>query len=228
MTRKPPKDIRNRRKEQPKTREVEHQSTKFSRFVKFSLGFLAVAGALASILGILAFMPRLSIEATGSIRPRDPMSTIFSIGNDGLLPLHDVHASCIVNDIRNKSNQRVSNVTMEVKGADAEILSQDQKMALPCSGMLNARSSAVIEKSPSGCAIDRIFSCGIIRLSFQWKHSKWRMEVGFGSDCQDKDSIPFSIESGSYIIAKNVLLTFPFIEPAKTLAMIGAARLIRS
>ena len=130
MTRnKPPENIRSRREPKPSKREKEHPPSQFPRSVKV---LLEVLGSIASILGVLALIPRISLAPTGSLRPHDPMGTVFAITNDSVLPIHNVHARCVLDDLRS-GPMYIHGIAVAENGADAATLSSGQQLTLPCS-----------------------------------------------------------------------------------------------
>jgi hypothetical protein len=126
---KPPKDIRDRRKPKPATEKVA--LPRKSLLLRLAKSPWLFVGALATIASALSLMPRISLAPTGSLRARDPMGTVFAISNDGILPLHDVHARCVLDDLRS-GPLYIHGIAITAKGTDAEILSPGQQLTLPC------------------------------------------------------------------------------------------------
>src|SRR5438067_9143026 len=91
---KAPQDIHNRRKkERPKRRDKNRGP------LKTLFEIVGVVGAFASLLGILAFLPRMSIQTSESFAKSDPMASVFTLSNDSILPVNDVDVGCGVDDI---------------------------------------------------------------------------------------------------------------------------------
>jgi hypothetical protein len=104
---KPPKDIRNRRQAKlPQTPTPNNQWWKPP--AKVLTAIMALLGAIAAIV---SFLPKLSLDVSGSLRPHDPMGTVFYLSNDGVLPLYDVDVGCGIEDFHSR-NVMVSGIAM--------------------------------------------------------------------------------------------------------------------
>jgi hypothetical protein len=112
------------------------QSTHKKRLV----GILEWAVGMASITLIVAGfvltnLPKLSADVSGSSRPNDPMGTIFSLTNEGLLPVYDVKAGCEVMRVDTPppgNRHLVEPTTFYFPESRVEILSPGHKMTIPC------------------------------------------------------------------------------------------------
>jgi hypothetical protein len=109
-----------------------------STFVKSHRRLLEILGGIATLLTIAAFylsylVPKLSVDATGSLQPTSPMGTIFYLSNDGALPIHDVEVTCGNLEITGQ-NLQVLGMGIEFQAhpeARADVLSPGHKMTLP-------------------------------------------------------------------------------------------------
>jgi hypothetical protein len=70
------------------------------------------------------------------------MGTVFSLSNDGLLPIHDIETTCGVDEVRNQFGGGVSGTGCTFPESHADILSPGQKMALPCARAVLMTSTA--------------------------------------------------------------------------------------
>jgi hypothetical protein len=87
-----------------RVRQLSMPATKPTPAKSYKL-LLEILGVIATILAIAGFflsnIPKLSIDLSGSFRPTDPMGTVFSLSNDGVLAIHDVTAICGLDNIGN-------------------------------------------------------------------------------------------------------------------------------
>ena len=146
MPKKRPKK-RKSRKPRPKA-----QRTKTSKVIPLLLGLCTFVGGVAAIL---TFIPRLSVDTSGSVRPQDPFGTVFSLSNQGSLELHDVLAVCRVDDLLTGGNNRFDNLGFYTPESKAALLSPAQTMTLGCQKSfdthgqaLSARATIVVSYRP--------------------------------------------------------------------------------
>jgi hypothetical protein len=129
--RKPPKHI------QAKTTQsgLREEPSKKEKWWKLPLEILGGISVIVTILGfVLTALPKLSIDLSGSLQPQDPMATLFYLSNDGILPIHDIEASCYIGDVE-YGKWKVEGFNIHRPGSlgtHAEILSPGHKMSLPC------------------------------------------------------------------------------------------------
>src|SRR5437016_6300024 len=123
---KPPKDIRNRRNRERPNRRGKKRGLLKTLFEKIVYWF----GAIASIVGVLAFIPRLSVEASGSIRSRDPMGTVLVLSNHGMLPIHDVVAICRIDDLESTDNKQITRISYKTTESTTKLLSLDRNITM--------------------------------------------------------------------------------------------------
>jgi len=149
-----PKDIRDRRK------RARHKPKKQKRELLKLLVRIAVAlGTFASILGLVTFLPRLTVVASESLRPKDPMGTVFTLSNDSILWLSDVSIDCGIDDIWSTNGLGFHGFSIRpFSGRHADTLSAGQKMDIPCRDTMMiyeeaARANITIEVSyrPAFC-----------------------------------------------------------------------------
>lgn len=136
---KPSEGIRNRRRESPR-QDKGNSGPRSAR--KTILELIGVVGTLASVVGVLAFIPRLSVAASGSIRQQDPFGTVFILSNDSLLSIHDVVAVCSVDHFETLDDQSTDDVAFVTPESTADQLSPDQKMTLGCQRTIDSRQNA--------------------------------------------------------------------------------------
>jgi hypothetical protein len=128
---KAPKDIR-RRREESRTKAQSKELPKKYPWWKWLLGTLGLISSIVSIAGVLALIPRLSLVVSDSLEPRFPMKTVFSISNDGLLPVHDIDVACGIDKLAIEGGGGISGIGFEFPDSRASILSPSQQMSLPC------------------------------------------------------------------------------------------------
>ncbi len=92
---------------------------------------------LSAIVGVIGFVlsntPKLSVDVSGSLVPANPMSTVFYLSNDGLLPIHDITATCGIESVGTPQNMMVEGFRVKLLPESlASILSPGHKMTLPC------------------------------------------------------------------------------------------------
>jgi len=136
---KAPKDIQ-RRREQGRMKRKSEASASGRRWWKLPLETL---GMISAIAGVLTLIPRVSLEISGSRQPTSPMRTVFSLANDGLLPVHDVNVTCGVDKLVNEYGGGISGIGFQFPESHADTLSPSQKMSLPCDRIIDMGSVAV-------------------------------------------------------------------------------------
>lgn len=72
---------------------------KESAFIKSHRAFLELLGLIGGLLTIVAFyltyiVPKISVSVTDSLDASNPFASIFTLTNDGALPIHDVATKC--------------------------------------------------------------------------------------------------------------------------------------
>jgi hypothetical protein len=74
------------------------------------------------------------MDVSGSSRPNDLMATMFSLSNEGSLPVYDVKAVCEVMrlDIPPPGNRHMAPTTVYSPESRAEMLFPGHKMTIPC------------------------------------------------------------------------------------------------
>jgi len=148
---KAPKYIRDRR-EPPRQSSVGQGKRWWTkRLLQFVLGIPAFVGFVAAIV---SFLPKLSVDVSGSLRSQDPMGTVFYLSNDGVIPIRDVNVSCRADDIRTGIGQGVSGIGFMNRDSHADRLSPGHKMTLPCarvnvSGAVTARMTIDVSYKPA-------------------------------------------------------------------------------
>lgn len=83
---------------------------------------------------VLSNMPKLSIDVAGSSRPNDLLATMFSLSNEGSLPLYDVKPVCEVMrlDIPPPRSRHLGPTMVYLPESRAEILFPGHTMTIPC------------------------------------------------------------------------------------------------
>jgi hypothetical protein len=115
-----------------------------------------VVSLLAAAVAFVTFVPKLSIQTTGSVRAHDPLGTLFSVVNDGMLDIHSVDARCGVDDIQEPGKITISGVEFGFgPHSHAETLSIGHAMTLPCERIValdsasHAKVSILVKYRPS-------------------------------------------------------------------------------
>jgi hypothetical protein len=65
------------------------------------------------------------------LRSHDPVGTVFSLSNDGVLPIHDITAGCVFEDLGNDA-MNIRGIEWVLPDSFASVLSPGHKMTLPC------------------------------------------------------------------------------------------------
>ena len=136
----PPKDILDRRKEQPKDKQPtgeQSHSTKahLIRFLKLVSKFVGILlASLGFVTGYLSLIPRLSVVQDHPLDENNPFSTPFIVSNDGPLGINDLQFSCVLFNVRNTVGGGVSNVetSMALGGKRME---PGERATVPCDTM---------------------------------------------------------------------------------------------
>jgi hypothetical protein len=118
------------------------------RTVEWVIGLTSLALALAGFW-LSYVVPKLSVDAYGSLRPTDPMSTAFYLSNDGALPIHSILVAC--GAVQFKAGLYEIN-SSEDSGflfpeSRADTLSPGHKMTLPCSRVVGVAEPASITRA---------------------------------------------------------------------------------
>jgi hypothetical protein len=183
MTRgRAPKHLRDRRQQLRTASNLPHNREDIRRWWKLPLQGL---GILSIIAGLLTLIPRIQLEVTGSLDSSAPMRTVFSISNDGLLPIHDITATCYVDSLTNTFGMGMDNIGVRFPESKAAMLSPSQKMALPCNRVVNITNTATAKMTIS-LAIDPIGHGGIAISRFPSWRTRPPMVRGYGSGFQNE------------------------------------------
>jgi hypothetical protein len=115
--------------------------------------FLEYLAVFSAILGIVAFVlsnaPKLSVDVSGSLQPANPMSTVFYLSNDGLLPVHDVVVACGAPQLKAGKYEIESEQDARFLFPDSKAakLSPGHKMTLPCAHLVGVADPASITEA---------------------------------------------------------------------------------
>jgi len=112
------------------------------RLTRISEWVVGVAGLILIVAGfLLTNLPKLSMDVSGSLRPNDLMTTMFSLSNEGPLPVYDVKAVCEVMRLDIPSRDRhLGPTTVYPPESSAEILFPAHKMTILVTTNLNDTS----------------------------------------------------------------------------------------
>lgn len=147
--RKASKDIQNRRAEKQESpqscraRWVDH----LLRIPKLLWAAVGVIATIITILTVYGLMPKVTIENSGSLRPHDPMGTVFHIVNESMFPISNVQVMCDIVELRSKGGGFMSGGgTVIPPDSFAPNLSPGKRMNAPCDSsvaMQDAYSAAL-------------------------------------------------------------------------------------
>lgn len=85
------------------------------------------------IVGVLSVLPKLSLDTSGSLRPHDPMGTVFYLSNDGILPIYNIEIGCVLSNVRARGGSFIGGEgTFNQPQNTAPLLSPGKKMTVPC------------------------------------------------------------------------------------------------
>jgi len=156
---------RKKQKPTPGTQEKQSSTAAASK-TRRVIEIITLIGTVASILGGLAFIPRVSLEVSGSVRSQDPFGTVFSLSNESLLPIHDVLAICRVDDLRTPQDVQFQNIEIHTPESKAGVLSPAQKMTLGCQHSFDTHGRTLYAKATIAVGY---------RPDFLW----WRRNIEF-------------------------------------------------
>ena len=141
--RKPPRHTRNK---EPQPGMPSLQSTPKKPLVRTLEWTIGVISLVLTVVGfVLNSLPKLSVDASGSLRPADPMGTVFNLSNDGLLPVHDLTVTCGIKKIQTQSGGGMENIGFQLPGSEAKILSPGHKMTLPCAHAVAVTTNGAVK-----------------------------------------------------------------------------------
>ena len=104
---------------------------RLTRILEWVVGVAVLILIVAGFL--LTNLPKLSMDVSGSLRPNDLMTTMFSLSNEGPLPVYDVKAVCEVIRLDIPSRDRHLGPTRAYPPeSSAEILCPAHKMTIAC------------------------------------------------------------------------------------------------
>jgi len=140
---------KRRKKEQVRKREEIHSTKQSpSRWWKGLLSGAAIAATLASISsGVLAVLPKLSVEVSGSLRTTDPMATIFSLSNEGYLSVYDITVTCL--PFVKGNRYQIDNATFNPTDFRVAVLSPGHRVKLPCNEAI-----AILDASATSATLE--------------------------------------------------------------------------
>jgi len=83
---------------------------------------------------VLTNLPKLSMDVSGSLGSDDLIATMFSLSNDGRLPVYDVKAVCEVTrvDLPPPISRHLGSATVYFPESRTEVLIPGYKMTIPC------------------------------------------------------------------------------------------------
>ncbi len=168
---KPPQDIRHRRG-QGRTKLRPKSSKSKRRWWRIPIETL---GVLSAIAGVLTLLPRLSLDISGTLQPHSPTRTIFSIGNNGLLPVHDVTVTCGPLNLLLEGGGGISGISFRFPDSYTDLLSPGQQMATPCDRMVD---TADVTVKTAKMAIHVTY-----RPDFVW----WHRHIEFSLEAQKRN-----------------------------------------
>ncbi len=109
--------------------------------VRLISSVIAILSVVAAIAGVLTLNPRLNLEVTDTTNANSPMQTVFSLTNEGLLPIHDVDFLCSPEyESVNRFQIKTNGGGFKFPGSGAETLSPGMKMTVPCDRLINANN----------------------------------------------------------------------------------------
>ena len=98
-------------------------------------GLVFAVGLVASVLGIYSFsVTRISVTPGLALDQRDLFSTMFTVSNDGALPIYDVNTACRINDARGANNFSVTGggTIIQAEALWATKIDPSEKMTVRC------------------------------------------------------------------------------------------------
>lgn len=115
MTKKKKITSKTSKRSSPKSSQQKLARTRWLSFEKYSY-LLAVASFLVSLI---VFWPRISVETSDPLDPRNPFSIPFMVKNDGYLLSYSVHHSLSIKNIELKNKISINGGGMS--GFDEDI-----------------------------------------------------------------------------------------------------------
>jgi hypothetical protein len=128
---------------------------------------IAFGASLLTIAGF--FLPKVSVNTSTSLQATNPMKSVFSLSNDGLLPIHDIIAVCQLEKFKAGNFQMLA--TGEGDGgftfpeSHGDILSPGHHMTLPCAHLIGVDDTASITEAEMTIILT-------YRPDFVWWHRK--------------------------------------------------------
>lgn len=127
----------------PDTVATNEQRAPKKRVVQILKRVVATAALLLiTVEFVLTNVPKLSVDVSRSLRPDDPMATVFSVSNDGMLPVYDVTVGCEIARLDISSPRKTVSkgpTTVYFPESRAEILPPGHKMTVPCGRAVASR-----------------------------------------------------------------------------------------
>jgi len=127
----------------PDTVATNEQRAPKKRVVQILKRVVATAALLLiTVEFVLTNVPKLSVDVSRSLRPDDPMATVFSVSNDGMLPVYDVTVGCEIARLDISSHRKTVSkgpTTVYFPESRAEILPPGHKMTVPCGRAVASR-----------------------------------------------------------------------------------------
>ena len=129
---------------------------------------IEVLAAVSAILGVTGFVlttrTKLSVDVSGSLQAANPMATVFSLSNDGTLPIHSVEADCgaVQFTMGKWQIESASDAAFIFPESKTELLSPGHVMTLPCghlvgppvgvapTGIARAEITIIVHYRPDG------------------------------------------------------------------------------
>ena len=110
-------------------------------------GAAFLVGLIASVLGIYSFyVTRISISPGPALDQTDLFSTMFTVSNDGALPLYDVHTECRLNYVKGPNNfSIVGEGTTREEPSWAPKVDPSEKMTVRCWMPVKSETGASVQ-----------------------------------------------------------------------------------
>lgn len=89
--------------------------------------------ALATLSGLLSYLPRISVVPSFSLDNRNPMGTVFTLTNEGWFTVHAVKFGCLFNSIESQDGRfQITNIEFVAEPSSLGDIAPGGYMTIPC------------------------------------------------------------------------------------------------
>jgi hypothetical protein len=91
-----------------------------------------VLGVVASLAALIAFFPEFSVSREVPLDPANPLTALFVVRYETIVPVANVNVSCYINEITGPTNNGIANVNIKATRIRVGNMWQGDEITVPC------------------------------------------------------------------------------------------------